>query len=161
MSASREQFGEPRAIILRRMSAADVPAGVLVLNESPEASLWSNESLLRSVSGGIAWVAERNGCTAGILVGRVAADEFEILNMAVMKQFRRKGIASELLNTALQYGWNGGASQTHLEVRASNAGAISLYARHGFRICGQRPNYYHHPAEDAVLMVLRKNEINA
>ena len=39
-----------------------------------------------------------------------------------------------------------------LEVRASNAAALSLYESEGFEIVGRRRNYYHHPAEDALVM---------
>ena len=49
----------------------------------PEAATWSRASLLESASSGIALAAEVDGRVAGILIGRVVADEFEILNLAV------------------------------------------------------------------------------
>jgi ribosomal-protein-alanine N-acetyltransferase len=110
---------------------------------------------LESASKAAAWAAEMEGRVVGILLGRVAADEFEILNLAVGKVHRRRGIATKLVSEALEYSRIGGAQQAYLEVRASNEGAIALYAKMGFRVCGRRPNYYRDPVEDAVLLVLR------
>ena len=98
MPAPGEKIGNSSAATVRRMTASDVTAAHSILKESPEASIWSRESLLESVSQGIAWTAELDGRVAGILIGRVAADEFEILNLAVAKEFRRRGIATQLVN---------------------------------------------------------------
>lgn len=158
MPAPGEKIGNSSAATVRRMTASDVTAAHSILKESPEASIWSRESLLESVSHGIAWTAELHARVAGILIGRVAADEFEILNLAVGKEFRRRGIATQLVNSALEHARTAGARRTYLEVRASNAGGIGFYARMGFRECGRRPNYYHDPVEDAVLLVSHSEE---
>jgi ribosomal-protein-alanine N-acetyltransferase len=100
-------------------------------------------------------VAELGGSFAGILIGRVAADEFEVLNLAVAKARRRRGVATQLVEVALEDARIAGARQTYLEVRASNKGGIALYERLGFRVCGRRPNYYRDPIEDAILLVLQ------
>jgi ribosomal-protein-alanine N-acetyltransferase len=151
--------GENRAaIVVRRFSASDVPGGVATLKESPEASMWSEDSLSETVAQGIAWVAELGGRVAGILVGRIAADEFEILNMAVARDFRRRGVATQLVRVAIHEAEIAGVARTYLEVRASNQGGIAFYTRFGFRACGRRPGYYRDHAEDAVVMVLHKNE---
>jgi ribosomal-protein-alanine N-acetyltransferase len=159
MPAPSEKVGNPRGVTVRRMSASDASAAHSILKESPEASTWSTESLLESVSQGIAWAAELDGRIAGILIGRVAADEFEILNLAVGKAGRRRGIATQLVSFALEYARRAGARRTYLEVRASNEGGIAFYTRMGFRDCGRRANYYRDPLEDAVLLVLHKEEI--
>lgn len=159
MHSPGKKFGDPAPATVRLMSASDASAAHSILMESPEASIWSEESLLESVSQGIAWVAELDGQVAGILIGRIAADEFEILNLAVAKACRRRGIATQLVRSALEYAGTAGARRTYLEVRASNAGAIALYTRMGFRDCGRRPNYYGNPIEDAVLLVSHRDEI--
>jgi ribosomal-protein-alanine N-acetyltransferase len=158
MPAPGEKIGDSPAVSVRRMTASDVFAAHLILKESPESSIWSNESLLESVSQGIAWAAELDGRVAGILVGRVAADEFEILNLAVGKVFRRRGIGTQLVSSALAYAGTAGARRTYLEVRASNAAGIAIYTRMGFRECGRRRNYYGDPVEDAVLLVSHSEE---
>jgi [ribosomal protein S18]-alanine N-acetyltransferase len=160
MQAPGERVGDSSATTVRRMRLSDVPLALSILQQSPEASLWSGESLLESASQGIAWVAESSGRVAGILVGRSAADEFEIWNLAVAKEFRRRGVASRLVTTAAENARAAGAQQTYAEVRASNDGAIAFYTRLGFRICGRRPNYYRDPPEDAMLLVLYRNEID-
>jgi len=160
MHSPGEKIGNSPAVMVRRMFASDASAAHSILEESPQASIWSTESLLESVSQGIAWAAELDGRVAGILIGRVAADEFEILNLAVRKECRRRGIATQLVSSALEYALPAGARQTYLEVRASNEGGIAFYTRLGFRHFGRRPNYYRDPMDDAVVLVLRKDEIN-
>jgi ribosomal-protein-alanine N-acetyltransferase len=94
-----------------------------------------------------------DGRLAGILIGRRAADEFEILNLAVGREFRRRGVATQLVRAALEFAEAAGARQTYLEVRAFNEGGIEFYTRLGFQKCGRRTNYYRDPVEDAVLLV--------
>jgi ribosomal-protein-alanine acetyltransferase len=140
---------------IRTTSPSDIAALLSILAESPEASLWSEASLLDTCSSGTAWVAERDGRVVGFLIGRIAADEFEILNVAVARSHRRRGIASALVKAALECARTAGARRAYLEVRASNQAAIALYVRHEFCICGRRARYYQHPVEDA--MVLSKD----
>jgi [ribosomal protein S18]-alanine N-acetyltransferase len=154
MHAQGKNVSSSSAVHVRRMSASDVSTALSILQESPEASIWSRESLLDSVSQGNAWAAEQDGRVSGILIGRLAADEFEVLNLAVGKASRRRGVATKLVSAALEFAVTSGARQAYLEVRASNEGGIALYTRAGFRVCGRRPNYYRNPVEDAVLLVL-------
>jgi len=142
-------------IFIRKLEALDIPAVLAILEESPEAAAWSRESLLQldSVTP-TAWVAEWEGIVAGFLIGRSAADEFEILNMAVSRAHRRQGIASKLLESALEASRKAGIARVYLEVRASNEPAIALYKRHGFTECGRRARYYRDPVEDAILLSL-------
>jgi [ribosomal protein S18]-alanine N-acetyltransferase len=158
MQVSGQSIGTPQSdheLTIVPMSASDVSTVQAILKESPEASMWSEESLVKSASTGVAWVARLNGSVAGILIGRGAADEFEILNMAVGKMWRRRKVATRLVETALERAWSAGAGKTYLEVRASNEGGISFYKRLGFREVGRRPDYYARPKEDAVLLVLK------
>jgi ribosomal-protein-alanine N-acetyltransferase len=150
---------ELQGVIIRNLRIEDHLAIGKILAESPEAALWSADSLLAAGSGGMrAWVAELNGEMSGVLVGRMAADEFEILNLAVLRAHRRRGIASRLLDTALRWSRGTGTKRMLLEVRASNDAAIRLYARHGFTACGRRSQYYQNPAEDALLFARALNE---
>jgi ribosomal-protein-alanine N-acetyltransferase len=153
MHAPDETIGGTSPVRVRRMSASDVPAALAVLQESPEASIWSNESLLESVAHGNGWAAELDGSFAGFLIGQVAGDEFEILNLAVGKACRRQGVGTQLVSAALEYALTADAPEAYLEVRASNEGGIAFYTRLGFLACGRRTNYYGDPVEDAVLLV--------
>jgi [ribosomal protein S18]-alanine N-acetyltransferase len=94
-------------------------------------------------------VAEEGGRVVGFLVTRqVAPDEREILNLAVHPEYRRCGIAKSLLGRAMEVA----RGHWFLEVRESNAAAISLYRSLGFEAAGRRENYYSAPAEAAIVM---------
>jgi [ribosomal protein S18]-alanine N-acetyltransferase len=72
------------------------------------------------------------------------------MNIAVDPLARRQGYATALLEEMLR---RAGPDEPYtLEVRTSNAGAIRLYERFGFRSAGTRPRYYHDTGEDAVIM---------
>lgn len=87
---------------------------------------------------------------AGYLICARYADVWHVMNIAVDPPLRRRGIASALLVRLLD---EAGAEATYtLEVRPSNAGAIALYERFGFRSAGLRPRYYQDTGEDAVIM---------
>jgi ribosomal-protein-alanine N-acetyltransferase len=87
----------------------------------------------------------------GFVVARRAADEMEILLVAVAPAARRRGTGTALVAAVLADAARSGAVAAHLEVRASNAAAIALYQRLGFVAVGRRPRYYD-ATEDAVLM---------
>jgi ribosomal-protein-alanine N-acetyltransferase len=143
------------AVAIRKLAASDVPAVWAILHESPEAAQWSQESLLQLASADpAAWVADVSGVPVGFLVGRIAGEEFEILNVAVSRAHRRNGVGSKLLQSALEFSRIAGCVRAYLEVRASNVPAIALYARDGFAECGRRAHYYRDPLEDAVLLSL-------
>ena len=79
--------------------------------------------------------------------------EGHIMNVAVHPGFRRKGIGAALLSHLIE--WTGGTrglTAFTLEVRASNAAAIRLYERLGFRADGRRKAYYEDNMEDALIM---------
>ena len=155
MPAGSEASKGASLLAIRKLTKSDVSAAFAILSESPEAAAWSQESLLKLASvDPTAWVAELNGAVAGFLIGRSAADEFEILNMGVSRAHRRNGIGSNLLECALEFSRTSGSARAYLEVRASNAPALALYARHGFAECGRRARYYRDPIEDAVLLSL-------
>jgi len=158
MFSPDEKIANRSAVIVRLAAPSDVLDVHSILRESPEASVWPMESLLGSVPQGEIWTAEMDGRLAGILIGRVAADEFEILNLAVSREFRRRRIASQLMRAALESAKIAGARKTFLEVRASNEGGIQFYERLGFQTCGRRLNYYRDPVEDAIQMVFHNGE---
>lgn len=95
---------------------------------------------------------------AGSLIGyglcALAADEAEILNLAVAPRARAQGAGRALLESLLEWLRARGARTVFLEVRRSNQTAIALYRRFGFRLLGTRRGYYHAPREDALTMAL-------
>ena len=158
MPSPGKKISSSSTVTVRQMSDADVSAALSILQESPEAATWSRANLSESASSGIALAAELDGRVAGILIGRAVADEFEILNLAVAKASRRRGVATQLARAAVQSARAAGARQTYLEVRESNEAGFAFYARMGFRDWGRRANYYRDPVEGAVLLVCTNEE---
>jgi ribosomal-protein-alanine N-acetyltransferase len=86
----------------------------------------------------------------GYLICSRYADVWHLMNVAVDPALRRRGIASALLEQMLE---RAGPEESYtLEVRPSNAVAIALYERFGFRPAGTRRRYYQDTGEDAVIM---------
>ena len=120
---------------------------------------WTEEMFLNELSSkGIAMVLvarvdEGSGPRiAGFLCSWIVAGELQINNVAVHPGYRRRGVASQLLEEMLRRAKTRGADAGYLEVRASNEAAQALYQRFGFRQIGRRRGYYDHPREDAVIM---------
>ena len=88
---------------------------------------------------------------AGLLV---VLDEGYITNVATRPEYRRQGIASQLLEVFRRFGEGNRLAFLTLEVRASNTAARALYHKHGYAEAGCRKNYYEHPREDAIIMTL-------
>jgi [ribosomal protein S18]-alanine N-acetyltransferase len=84
----------------------------------------------------------------------VVADEVHLLNLATHPGERRSGHASRLLAHIIDVGRERKCRFVTLEVRRSNAAALRLYRRFGFRPVGVRPNYYAEDQEDAIVMLL-------
>jgi ribosomal-protein-alanine N-acetyltransferase len=98
------------------------------------------------------FVAVVDGEIAGYVVAHYAADEGEILNLAVASHERRRGLGRALAERVLAALAARDVRQVYLEVRASNAVAQALYDGLGFEKVGQRAKYYRRPTEDAVVL---------
>lgn len=117
---------------------------------------WSEDALRSELwnDAAVIIVAEsEDGSVLGYAGLQTVLDEGYITNVAVDNAYRRQGIADELIAAFVRFGQAKLAFLT-LEVRASNAPAIALYAKHGFVEVGRRKNYYDDPKEDALLMTL-------
>ena len=95
--------------------------------------------------------ARRYGRLTGYLVCSRYDTVWHIMNIAVAPEERRTGVATALLTELLERVGDPAARYT-LEVRQSNAGAIRLYERFGFRGAGTRRRYYQDNGEDALIM---------
>jgi len=116
---------------------------------------WSTQDFRDCIaSDAVFLVAESADKAAGYVVAIDAADEGEILNLAVAPQGRRRGLGRALVQQVLEVLSGRGARQIYLEVRESNAPARALYAAHGFKEVGRREQYYRRPVEDAIVLRL-------
>jgi ribosomal-protein-alanine acetyltransferase len=127
---------------------------VEILRGSPEAAAWSPASLCEFLPQHRPYflVASQLTEIRGFIFGRRVAEEAEILNLAVRREYRRQAIGHRLVQAFLEIVAGASVTQVHLEVRESNATAIRLYRRAGFSVTGMRPGCYREPVEAAVLM---------
>ena len=79
-------------------------------------------------------------------------DEIQIANIAIARDYRRRGIARRILEWIVDQAVRGNSKYITLDVRESNSAALELYQRYGFEEICRRKNYYHNPTEDALVM---------
>lgn len=117
---------------------------------------WSLEQFQSSYDRGMCRVhGVRDGAMLiGYISCLVLPPEMEILNMAMLPAFRRRGFGRALVTAALRGGTVMGVSICHLEVDETNLAAVNLYSALGFTRIGRRRGYYHCPqgTKDAILM---------
>ena len=137
------------------MKAEHVPQ-VAQLEKLCFADPWSEMSIASELQNIWAYwlVAVEDDVVAGYIGSQSTIDETDVMNVAVHPDWRRQGIAENLINHLIRELKVRGSHALMLEVRASNAPAIALYEKLGFRQVGLRKNYYRNPKEDA--LILRK-----
>ncbi|HEY2132003.1 MAG TPA: ribosomal protein S18-alanine N-acetyltransferase [Acetobacteraceae bacterium] len=115
----------------------------------PAEERWTVEAMAQQLAQpGVFGFVDPDG---GMVLGRVAADEAEILTLAVAPSARRQGRGRALLEAAFAEMTARAAAKVFLEVSTANTGARALYAAVGFTEIGRRRRYYHDGA-DALLM---------
>jgi ribosomal-protein-alanine N-acetyltransferase len=145
--------------VLSEAGANDARA-IAILHAASFRHGWSDgevESLL-SESNVVADRATFGRKVAGFILSRIAADEAEILSIAVDRGARGRGLGYRLLQRNLQRLVALGVRSVFLEVDANNRPALALYRRMGFIEVGQRRQYYRHSDGTAsTALVLRRD----
>ena len=115
---------------------------------------WSRQSLEEELNNetSLFLVAKEGNEVIGYIGMSIVIDEGYIFNVAVREMYRKKGVATALINELVTYGKKNNFSFITLEVRESNLPAISLYSKFGFIKAGERKDYYSNPKENAILM---------
>ena len=120
---------------------------------------WSRKMLAEELENQCAAFLVAEDSVSGRVLGyaglMVVADEGYITNVAVFPEYRRQGIAAQILQVFVQFAEANRLAFLTLEVRPSNAAAIALYRGFGFREVGRRRNYYDLPKEDALILTRR------
>lgn len=118
---------------------------------------WSADSIsvLLALPGVYGFIALVNGAPAGMILARTAADEGEILTLAVLPESRRSGVGAGLVQAALAFARRNGCRTVFLEVAEDNEPGKALYRRIGFQRVGLRPNYYEGPDGQVAAEILR------
>lgn len=117
---------------------------------------WSINSITAELNNPLSlWIVALDGDK---LVGYVGSQSVmgwsDMMNLAVLPNYRRRGIGEMLVAELIAKLRDEENTCLTLEVRTSNSSAIALYEKMGFVQVGRRPNYYHNPKEDA--LILRK-----
>ena len=115
----------------------------------PPEERWDARAMaeMLAMPGSFGWIAESDG----FILARVAADEAEILTLAVLPDRRRLGLGATLLAEAMRSAAARGAQAVLLEVAKRNDAARGLYASFGFKEVGQRRQYYPDGSDALVL----------
>ncbi len=96
----------------------------------------------------------------GFAVSRMAADEAEILSIAVAASHRGRGLSRDLLLTHLGYLAGHGVRTVFLEVEENNQPARRLYERAGFGVVGRRERYYRQPGGEQLDALLMRRDLS-
>lgn len=164
-AAAGKPDGDPVSIeiVISDMTRADI-ASMLEIEAESQPEPWTEGSFTEELGrlNSFVYVARcgpgpaggAGPAIAGYICCWCVADELQILNVAVRKRLRRRGIARALLTHALETGCEKNATTAVLEVRKSNEAARRLYESFGFEVVGERPDYYEVRKEPAVLMAL-------
>ncbi len=145
---------------IRRATIEDVPA-IYGVEEDCFSVPWSMESITNDLvhnPKSLYLVVEVDGAVVGYGGAWIVADEGQITNIAIKKEFRRDGYGGRLVRRLLKEIFKESVAEVFLEVRFSNVAALALYRRFGFTVKGIRKQYYTDPVEDAYIMSLLKEE---
>jgi len=137
---------------VRRGTSADIPTVMEIGKQSTTAPRWQltdYDMIFRTER--TLLVAESEGRIVGFVIGHNLAGEWELENLVVGSEFRRRGIGERLVWELILEAKRSKAEFIFLEARESNSSARKLYERCGFQQNGRRKDYYSNPPEDAVL----------
>ncbi len=132
--------------------------GIMAIEQISFSAPWPRTAFAEEIEGR-SWsrviVAEENDRVVGFIVYWIITTELHLLNLAIDPQWRRRGIASSLVEHLVERGRKERRTEILLEVRITNRSARDLYHRFGFRKLAVRPGYYTDNGEDALVMSLR------
>ena len=145
---------------IRKVRPSDVDRIIEIERSWQHLSHWSEDSYYRLVNDDgftasfLAEVEDASGrpLVAGFVIFHVVGTNCEVYNIAVDARHARTGIGKQLMTTVVNESLKRYASKVLLEVRKSNTNAIRFYEGFGFKVLGERKNYYSNPVEDAFVM---------
>jgi [ribosomal protein S18]-alanine N-acetyltransferase len=116
---------------------------------------WSENTfrgLLRRRDAELVVATAIDGTVVGYAVLWCVLDQAELGNVAVVAQWRGRGVGERLVADMMRRAVQRRVNEVFLEVRPSNTVARRLYERLGFSMVGRRRNYYQQPVEDALVL---------
>ena len=138
------------------MKEDDIPS-VLGIEEISFAAPWSEKDFLNELynKSALTKVAAFEDNIIGYICINYHLHESQILNLAVHPDFRRRGVATILMDEAIRELRKRRCVFMYLKVRVSNTGAQKFYELLGFKVESVRKKYYANPDEDALVMIRR------
>jgi [ribosomal protein S18]-alanine N-acetyltransferase len=138
------------------MKEDDIPAA-LEIEEISFATPWSEKDFLNELynKSALTEVAAFEDNIIGYICMNYHLHESQILNLAVHPDFRRRGVATILMDGTIRELKKRGCFFVHLKVRVSNTGAQKFYELLGFKVESTRKKYYDNPDEDALVLMRR------
>ncbi|MBL8708485.1 MAG: GNAT family N-acetyltransferase [Rhodospirillaceae bacterium] len=105
---------------------------------------WSSQSFadILALPGSLGLIAHQQDTPIGFGLMLPSGEEVELLLLAVLPPWRRRGVAQRLLAALLRQAHRAGARRALLEAAAPNTAAIACYTATGFTVCGRRKDYY-------------------
>ena len=150
-----ESINEPftAECIVRRATAVDISAIKALEESAATAAHWSEAKYAEAVSSSAhrILVIEDGSHLLGFLAAGCVADEWEIENVVIARNARRRGLAGRLLAGLLDHAAKNSVHKLFLEVRESNIAARKFYEKWAFAEVGRRRGYYREPIEDAII----------
>lgn len=148
-------------IRFRRMEQEDA-AGVEVVEKASFAIPWSRQSFWEEVANDKTYylLALDNDKIIGYVGAWLLLDEAHITNVAIMPEYRGRGIGTQMMVEFIRIVKERGITAMTLEVRPSNKVALVLYDRLGFKSVGLRKGYYQDNGESAMIMWNTKLQMN-
>jgi ribosomal-protein-alanine N-acetyltransferase len=147
--------GSPEQITIARLSMPDESdlASIAALESNAFSNPWTPEALREMIASDVTrlYVARYGRQIVAFCACWVIAGELHINTLAVDQDMRRRGIATSLVQHALQ---ETAVNRATLEVRRSNKAALQLYEGLGFMATAVRKRYYSNPDEDALILWL-------
>lgn len=156
----------PSSLVIEPMTVSDL-AEVTAIEQLSQGSPWPEQLFRDELSRDFAYMevarVRRTPDTSEVTAFCnywLVHDEVHLLNLATHPSWRRRGIATRLIEHLIDFARAHQCRYITLEVRASNHGARALYAAHGFVAQGVRPKYYSNNGEDAVVMTLELSGVS-
>ncbi len=138
--------------VIREMQESDIKE-IADLEKECFSEPWSEASLRDELTNETArfYVLRDNEKLLGYIGSNNICNEVYITNVAVNKDCRGKGYGKILVNHLIKQSEVEKAFFITLEVRKSNENAIALYEKCGFKLIGERKNFYSKPTENALI----------
>jgi ribosomal-protein-alanine N-acetyltransferase len=136
-----------------RMTIDDVDS-VTAIDNACFTVPWSRSSFIDEMNNKLAvyFLAKHEGKEIGYCGFWNVSGEGDIMNIAVLPEYRRLGAASRMIEEMVRCAISLGLTVLTLEVRESNYAAQNLYEKYGFKKLGVRKRYYSDNREDAWIM---------